>query len=74
MATNLDAKKLHLIEKLMSVQEEAVIDKVVQLLQQEEMEQRAYQALQDIDNGAVILLNDFQKQSRQWMQDQKNTR
>lgn len=64
----LSAKKLSLIERLMRVTRQETLAQVEELLVRAEMEARAVESLEAIDNNDVVSLADFTKNNKVWLE------
>ena len=58
--------KLGLIERLMKLQNESALRKVEKSIIQAEMEARAEESLEAINEGAVLTIDEFKKENRKW--------
>jgi hypothetical protein len=63
----LSEKKLRVIERLMRVRKQEIIEQVEELLIRAEMESRAEQSLEAIENEDVITLDDFTQSNKSWI-------
>ena len=63
----LSEKKLSLIERLMRVSNQEILEQLEELLIRAEMESRADESLQAIENNDVVALDDFAKNNQSWI-------
>ena len=67
---SVEAKKLNVIERLILIRRESTLDRVVELLEQEEMQARTEESLQAIEQGETMTMTEFRNRSKQWFQNQ----
>ena len=60
-------QKLNLIERLMSIREQAVLNRYTALLEKAELQARTEESVNAIKNGEVVDLSTFESNSKEWL-------
>jgi hypothetical protein len=66
---NREKLKLNLIQRVMKINETAMLEKIEDLIIQEEMEARLKESLEDIKEGKVHSLVEFKQMNEVWFKE-----
>lgn len=63
---NAEKLKLNLIQRVMKIEKTATLERIEDLMIQEEMEARFQESLEDIKEGKVHSLEEFKQMNEKW--------
>lgn len=63
---NAEKLKLNLIQRVMRIEKTATLERIEDLMIQEEMESRFQESLEDIKEGRVHSLEEFKQMNEKW--------
>lgn len=63
---NAEKLKLNLIQRVMKIEKTATLERIEDLMIQEEMEARFQESLEDIKEGRVHSLEEFKQMNEKW--------
>ena len=63
---NAEKLKLNLIQRVMKIEKTATLERIEDLIIQEEMESRFQESLEDIKEGRVHSLEEFKQMNEKW--------
>ena len=66
---NAEKLKLNLIQRVMKIEKTATLERIEDLIIQEEMESRFQESLEDIKEGRVHSLEEFKQMNEEWLKE-----
>ncbi|WP_075349204.1 hypothetical protein [Algoriphagus marinus] len=63
----LETLKLELIERVMKVEKASTLERIENILVQEEMQSRLNESLEAIEKGEVSTLDEFARSNQEWL-------